>query len=242
MADQPETKPRSRSLLILLLVLIAIGVAFLFIPHKWIENLRGYFEQAGWWGGLIFVVVYVITTVLLIPASAMTLLAGGVYGFLVGLLITIVASNLGALCSFLLGRSLLRARVEEWARERQRFASVREAIGQNGFKIVLLLRLSPIFPFTILNYLLGVTSISLPRYVVANVIGMLPGTIVFVYIGVISGNLAMGQQPQTLKLASQIVGLLATIAVTFYITRLAKRALNDASLSGAENESKSHGD
>ena len=233
-------KSRPTSLWIWAGAIVVVVMAFWFLPvPKWIEMLRGFFAQAGWWGGILFVAVYVLATVLLIPASAMTLLAGGVYGFFAGLLITVLASNLGALCAFVLGRSLLRSRVEAWARDRPRFEKVREAIGKNGFKIVLLLRLSPLFPFTVLNYMLGVTSISLPRYVAANVVGMLPGTIVFVYVGVLSGDVAAGEPPSALKLGSQIVGLAATIVVTFYITRLARRALN---ATDAGNGSTTHGD
>ena len=225
-AAPPEFK-RSRIALPIVAV-VGLSLAFLFLPvAQYVQQLRAFFEQAGWWGKGVYVLAYIVATLCLIPASALTLLAGGVYGFTTGFVLTVIASNLGALCSFLLGRSVLRSRVEEWAKTAPKFASLRDAIGRSGFKIVILTRLSPLFPFTLLNYVLGLTTISTARYALATFLGMLPGTAVFVYLGALSGELAGGERPNTLKLASQIVGLVATLAATFFIARVAKRALNE---------------
>lgn len=229
---------RSRRLIVVGVAAVAITVAFFFLPmSQYVQRLRDFFEQAGAWGWGIYVLVYVLATVCLVPASALTLLAGGVYGFVIAFILTVIASNLGALSSFLLGRSVLRSRVESWAANAPKFSALREAIGRSGFKIVALTRLSPIFPYTLLNYALGLTPISTAQYALATFLGMLPGTAVFVYLGALSGELAGGDRPHALKLASQIAGLLATIAATFYIARMAKRALNEGR---ASSEGKPH--
>ena len=227
-AAAPPEAGHSRRIVLLVVTVAAISVAFLFLPMaQYVQQLRSFFEQAGWWGKAVYVFAYIVATVCLVPASALTLLAGGVYGFVTGFVLTVIASNLGALCAFLLGRSVLRTRVEAWAKSAPKFASLRDAIGRSGFKIVILTRLSPIFPFTLLNYVLGLTTVSTGRYALASFLGMLPGTAVFVYLGALSGELAGGERPHTLKLASQIVGLVATLAATFFIARVAKRALNE---------------
>jgi uncharacterized membrane protein YdjX (TVP38/TMEM64 family) len=234
--NEPAQPKRSRRVFILVGLFIAIGIAFLFLPvSHYVQQLRGYFAEAGWWGRFLYVVVYILATILLIPASALTLLAGGLYGFTTAFLLTVLASNLGANCAFLLGRGALRKRVEDWAREAPRFAALREAAGRNGFKIVALTRLSPVFPFTLLNYVLGLAPITYPQYALATFLGMLPGTALFVYIGALSGELASGERPQTLKLVSQGAGLVATIVATFYIARMAKRALNESNVAHGEH-------
>lgn len=234
--SEPARPKRSRRLFVLLGIFIAIGFAFLFLPvGRYVQELRGFFQQAGWWGMCLYVALYVVATMLLIPASTLTVLAGGVYGFTTAFLLTVVASNLGANGAFLLGRGVLRKRVEDWAHEAPRVAALREAAGRNGFKIVALTRLSPVFPFTLLNYVLGLAPISFGTYALATVLGMLPGTAVFVYIGALSGELASGERPQTIKLVSQCVGLVATIGVTIYIAGLAKRALSESNVAHGEH-------
>ena len=104
------------------------------------------------------------------------------------------------------------------------------SVGKEGLKIVLLTRLSPIFPFNLLNYAFGVTGVSVKDYIIGS-IGMIPGTVMFVYIGSLAGNLALigtDAQPTnpTLQWAIRIFGFIATVAVTIYITRIAKQALN----------------
>ena len=103
-------------------------------------------------------------------------MARGDYGEVIG-------ANLGALCSFLLARTFLRERVSNWATGNPRFASLDRAIAREGFKVVLLSRLSPVFPFTLFNYFLGLTNVGVSSYVLANLIGMLPGSFLYVYFG-----------------------------------------------------------
>src|SRR5262249_7749343 len=164
---------------------------------------------------------YVLFTGLLIPGSALTFMAGHIFGLWKGLIVVIIGANLGALCSFLLARTFLRQRVAEWAAVNPKFAMLDKAVDREGFKIILLSRLSPAFPFTLLNYLLGLTTAKTRLYVLANLIGMLPGTFLYVYLGATSQQALTGRK----GLFSAMLGLVATVAVVVMITRLARRAM-----------------
>lgn len=149
-----------------------------------------------------------------------------------GSVIVSVASTLGATVAFLVGRHLARGWISSKIEGNAKFKAIDEAIGREGWRIVGLTRLSPIFPFNLLNYAFGVTRVPLGQYVLASWVGMLPGTIMYVYLGSLAGSLATlgsggGSQERTpAQWALYAVGLLATVAVTVYVTRIARRALN----------------
>lgn len=210
--------------LVILLALV-VGVGFLFLPvREWFAQFQNVIESLGPIGPIVFALAYVVLTVLLVPGSALTLGAGAIFGLWLGALTVIVGANLAALCSFLLARTFLRARVEQWAQANPRFAALDRAIGRAGFKMVLLTRLSPVFPFTLLNYFLGLTTVRLSSYVLANLLGMLPGTFLYVYLGATARAALTGASGWFVK----AVGLLATIAVVALVTRMARRALSQA--------------
>lgn len=189
------------------------------------QNLLERIEQMGAAGPLLFIGLYVVACVLFIPGSALTLGAGAIFGVVKGSIVVSIASTLGATAAFLVGRYLARDWVARKIDRNEKFKAIDQAVAREGWKIVGLTRLSPVFPFTLLNYAYGLTRVSLRDYVLASWIGMLPGTIMYVYLGSlarlgIEANRAGGAQT-ALKLA----GLAATIAVTVYITRIARRAL-----------------
>jgi uncharacterized membrane protein YdjX (TVP38/TMEM64 family) len=216
---------------LLLGLLLALGVGFLLLPlRQWFLLAQEAIERLGVIGPLVVLLAYVVLTVLLIPGSALTLGAGTIFGFWQGLIVVLAGANLGALCSFLLARTLLRARVAQWAANNPKFAALDRAIEQNDFKMVFLARLSPVFPFTLLNYLLGLTNVRTAAYVLANLLGMLPGTFLYVYLGATARAALAGKAAGTtvLQQVLQAVGLLATIAVVVIITRAARQALAQA--------------
>jgi len=132
----------------------------------------------------------------------------------------------------------MREKVARWAEANPKFAALDRAIGQNGFKMVFLSRLSPAFPFTLLNYLLGLTTVRASSYALANLLGMLPGTFLYVYIGATAREaLAGGAADETgaLQLALKIVGLPATFAVVFIVTRAARKAMAEAEESAQQS-------
>jgi uncharacterized membrane protein YdjX (TVP38/TMEM64 family) len=224
-------KIKSMKALLIALVIVAVGVGFLFLPvRQWFLQLEGGIKSLGAIGPIVFALIYVISTVLLIPGSVLTWIAGAVFGLWLGAATVIVGANLGAFCSFLLSRSFLREKVGRWAGANPRFAALDEAIGREGFKMVLLSRLSPAFPFTLLNYFLGLTRVRTGSYMIANLVGMLPGTFLYVYLGVTAREALTGSQDALVKAA----GLLATIAVVALVTRAARKATAEIEKRGAE--------
>lgn len=223
---------KNRKAIVIALLLLLVGIGFLFLPVKaWTLLLQSWIQSLGWIGPFVFATIYVIATMLLIPGSALTLAAGAIFGLWIGAATVIVGANLGAFCSFLLAKTKLRAKVQEWAAANPKFAALDRSIGQNGFKMVTLTRLSPAFPFTLLNYLLGVTSVKTLPYVLANFVGMLPATFLYVYLGSLAGETLTGAATGgagTFQFILKIVGLLATIAVVVVVTRIARKAIAEA--------------
>jgi uncharacterized membrane protein YdjX (TVP38/TMEM64 family) len=186
---------------------------------------------AGALGVAAFGLAYALAVVAFVPGSVLTLGAGFVWGPLGGLAIVWPASVVGATGAFLLGRTLLRSRVESWVAGDARFAAVDRALGDRGFLVVILLRLSPLFPFVLLNYALGLTRVRIGTYVLASFLGMLPGTLLFTYLGSTLGSLAevlAGAPSGGATRAAWWVGLGVTLVATAVITRIATRALSDA--------------
>jgi pyruvate/2-oxoglutarate dehydrogenase complex dihydrolipoamide dehydrogenase (E3) component/uncharacterized membrane protein YdjX (TVP38/TMEM64 family) len=222
---------RVKVILVIALVL-GVGVGFLFLPiREWFAALEGYVRRLGAAGPVIVALAYVFTTVFLIPGSAITIGAGSLFGLTTGFLVVLVGANIGALCSFLLARTFLRKKVARWAEGNSKFRSLDRAIGQQGFKMVFLSRLSPAFPFTLLNYLLGLTAVRAGSYALANVLGMLPGIFLYVYIGAAAREALSGQtasEAGVLQQLLKVLGLLATIAVVVIVTRIARKAIREA--------------
>jgi uncharacterized membrane protein YdjX (TVP38/TMEM64 family) len=184
---------------------------------------------------LAFIAIYNIATVLLIPGSVLTLGSGILFGLGWGTLYVILAATLGATIAFWIGRNFARGWVSRRLEKYPKFEAIDRAVAGQGFKIVALVRLSPLFPFNLLNYAFGITQVSLKDYVLGSV-GMIPGTILYVYLGSLLGNIALigsktgAIDPQTEKIQwiTKIVGLGITIAVSAYITRVAKKALDES--------------
>jgi pyruvate/2-oxoglutarate dehydrogenase complex dihydrolipoamide dehydrogenase (E3) component/uncharacterized membrane protein YdjX (TVP38/TMEM64 family) len=222
---------RSKAVLIALL-LAALFVGFLFLPVRaWFMQFEGYVQSLGAIGPVVVVLVYVLCTVLFVPGSAITIGSGTLFGLQTGFIVVVLGANLGALCSFLLARGFLREKVASWAAASPKFRSLDQAIGKQGFKMVLLTRLSPVFPFVLLNYLLGLTAVRAGAYALANLLGMLPATFLFVYIGAAARDALGGQAGASAGFYQQIlkyVGLLATVAVVVVVTRIARKALREA--------------
>ena len=187
-------------------------------------------RDLGPWGPALFVVLYVLATVLFLPGFILTLGAGAVFGVVKGAVLVSAAATLGATAAFLLGRYLVRDEVARRLARYPRFSAIDGAVAREGWKIVLLTRLSPAFPFNLLNYAFGLTRVRLRDYVLASWIGMMPGTVMYVYVGSLAGDLAAIGQAERVRTPAEwglyAMGLLATVAVTVYVTRLARGALD----------------
>ncbi len=203
-----------------------------FDPSVLLRDSLIWIQELGAVGAIAFIGIYAIATVAFFPGSILTLGAGVVFGIWQGALYVWIGATLGATLAFLVGRYLARGWVTQKIAGNPKFRAIDQAVGREGLKIVLLTRLSPIFPFNLLNYAFGVTSVSLKDYMLGCV-GMIPGTILYVYIGSLAGSLAaIGTSNQPTNTTAQwiirIVGLVATIAVTLYITQIARKALAEA--------------
>lgn len=187
---------------------------------------------AGPLGAVLFSAAYVMATVLLLPGSLLTLGAGYAWGPLWGVLLISPVSVAAATASFWVGRTLGRRWVEERLGKDPRVAAIDRAIAEDGFRVVLLLRLSPLFPFNLLNYALALTRVRLRDYVLASALGMFPATVLFVWLGslVSDGAQLLSGVPRSgpWGAALQGLGLAATVAVVAVITRAARQALTRA--------------
>ncbi len=220
------------------LVLLLVVVAARRLPlGGFVRDLNALFARLGFAGIALFVLAYSLAAILLVPGSALTIGAGVVYGLWWGFVAVSAGSTLGAAGGFLVARYLARARVERWADANPRFAVIDRAVGREGWVIVLLTRLSPVFPYTLLNYLYGLTRVPFGSYILASWLGMMPGTLLYVYLGFAGRALAQAAAGQAKRAPAEYalwtVGLLATIAVTLYVTRLARRALRSRDDLGA---------
>ncbi|HNC99519.1 MAG TPA: TVP38/TMEM64 family protein [Myxococcota bacterium] len=209
---------------ILGLGILLVGVRFLNIS-EWLKQALAWVSELGVWGVVAFVGLYVAAAVLLIPGSILTLGAGAVFGVAWGCVYVSVASTLGATCAFLVGRYFARAAIARRIEGNPRFSALDRAVAAEGWKIVGLARLSPIFPFTLLNYAFGLTQVRLSHYVLASWIGMMPGTVLYVYLGSLAGAAAGTRNRTPGEWVLYGVGLLATVAVAVQVTRIARRAL-----------------
>ena len=180
---------------------------------------------------IAFVAIYILACVLFIPGSILTIGAGVIFGVVWGSIYVSIASTAGASAAFLVGRYFARDAVARRIEGNARFKSIDDAVAREGWKIVLLTRLSPVFPFNLLNYAYGLTRVRLGEYVLASWIGMMPATVMFVYLGSLSSDLARAAAgsgaPNSARWALNIVGFAATVAIAVYATRIGARALKE---------------
>ncbi len=226
------TQTRSRQIVLAIVMITVLVAASILLPlRQWVAAFLSWVRGLGTAGAVLYAMVYAGGTVLLIPGTALTAGAGLLYGTLVGTLIVSPASVSGATAAFLIGRYFARDWVESRLRDHQKFAAVDRAIANNGFKVVLLLRLQPVFlPFAVLNYALGLTRVRLRDYILGSWLGMLPATILYVYLGSAVhsvSDLVQGRLPGA-GLAKDLLfwgGLVALMLLVFLFGRMAKRAL-----------------
>ena len=233
-ADSQTTPSRSGTAIKALMAATVVGG--ILVAAKYF-NLQEVLRQALSWisglgaaGLLIFIALYIMACILLLPGSILTLGAGVVFGVVQGSIAVSIGATLGATSAFLVGRYMARNWVAKRIAGNQKFNAVDEAVGKEGWKIVLLTRLSPVFPFNLLNYAYGLTKVSLRHYFFASWIGMMPGTVMYVYLGSLAGDLASlgagGHSRTTAEWVLYGVGLLATVVVTVFVTRVAQKALS----------------
>ena len=225
--------PRSRGGWLVVVALVAL-VAVAAVTggdgaRAYLAGFAGWVAAFGPWAPVVFITGYVVATVALFPASLLTLAAGALFGVGRGMAFVFIGATLGATAAFLVARYVARAAVARRLAGHPRLAAIDSAMATSGRRVVLLLRLSPLVPFTLLNYALGLTQVRLLDFVMASV-GMLPGTLLYVYYGKLAGDvaaLATGATPPrgAAHYAVLALGLVATVVATTIVTRAAQRAL-----------------
>ena len=228
--------PQGRSIPVARIALIVVGLAALVLlgrqAGRYIPQFAQWVNGLGVWGPMVFIIGYAVAAVAFVPGSLLTLAAGAIFGLAQGVVYVFIAAVLGSSAAFLVSRYVARAAIERRIANNPRFAAIDRAVGAQGRKIVFLLRLSPVFPFNLLNYGLGLTQVRFSDYVIASV-GMLPGTLLYVYYGKLAGDVAAlagcaAPEKGPGYYAVLILGLVATIVVTTLVTRTARRALKEA--------------
>lgn len=234
--DAPRRR-RWRRWLLPVLAVVLVGAA-IFFAHRWLpvrDYLQAFLEWTDgleMWGPAVVVGVYVVACILFLPGSVITMGAGLVFGLGLGFVTVSVGSTLGACAAFLVGRTVGRRWVADKIRGREKFEAIDEAVAREGFKVVMLIRLSPIFPFNLQNYAFGLTRVKFWKYALASWIGMMPGTVMYVYLGSTARSLAEIAAGDVEKSSAQRVffwvGLAVTVGVVALVTRTARRAVRRA--------------
>jgi len=220
---------RVRLALALLILAVVLGVAL-------VPDLRGLergwlvaWSELGAFAPLLLVLLYCAGTTLLLPVFWLDLAAGAHFGFLWGVLWVQLAAGVASIGAFFVGRHAFRGPIEGLARRHRRFAALEEAVATDGWRLVLLTRLSPVLPFAILGVFYGATRIRFRPYLLASFVGMLPGTVLYVYAGDMAGDLsgAPGHPDKApFRWWFEAGGLVATVVLVVYVTQRAQRALS----------------
>ena len=222
---------RARTGLKLAAVLLVIAGLFILgrFAGPYVETFKEWVRRLGPLAPTVFILGYIVATVAFLPGAILTAAAGAIFGLLWGTVYVFIGATIGACLAFLVARYFARGWVEKQVQGKPRFEAIDRAVGREGGKIVALLRLTPVVPFNLLNYALGLTKVRFWPYAFA-CFAMLPGTFLYVYLGYIAEQAASGAaagEATLWKWVLRIVGLLATIAVTVLVTRRAKRALDE---------------
>jgi uncharacterized membrane protein YdjX (TVP38/TMEM64 family) len=208
---------------------VALFVAWrLLSVDEWVLGLEHKVARMGVLGGVVFALIYVAAAMLFVPGSVLTIAAGVVFGLGWGTLVVSVASTATAAAAFLIARYVARARVEELARRHEKFGAIDRAIREKGWKVVALLRLSPVVPFSLSNYLYGLTAVGFWPYLLASWVAMLPGTVLYVSLGAAgraAAGAGKGEGRSPWEWALLAAGLVATVVVTVLLSRAARREL-----------------
>jgi uncharacterized membrane protein YdjX (TVP38/TMEM64 family) len=229
----PMKRSRWLKIVALIAVLGGVGALLYLVPLKTpLLRFLEWSQSLGMWAPVVIGLIYLPAAVLFLPGSVLTIGAGLVCGLLPGTIAVSLGATSGASLAFIVGRTIARKWVESKVAANPKFQAIDRAVGSGGFKIVLLTRLSPVFPFNLLNYAYGLSRVRFRDYLIGSWLGMLPGTVMYVYIGSTLKSLAelasgkvQGGAPQKVLFGA---GLVATILVALYITHLARKELRKA--------------
>lgn len=217
--------------------LLLAGVAtWIFFPvESWLHRVYGWFAVKGAAGATVFLLIYIVAVILLVPGTLLALSAALIYGFW-ALPLVLGGATIGASFAFLIARYLAYGQVASFIASHRRLRAVMGAVNEGGWQIVGLARLSPLIPFNLQNYFFGLTCIPFWHYAAATLVGIIPSTVVNVYLGTLGGIALSDSERYTVRGSVFAVGLVATIAVTWLITRKANEKLAAAGVTKPNGE------
>jgi len=221
------SKARLFKIGLVIVAIAAIGIALHELPvAQWLTAFRAWVSGLGFAGYVLYALVYAACVVLFIPASILTLGAGATFGVIKGTIVVVIGATLGATGAFIVARTIARKRVEAMAAKDRRFRALDKAISTEGAKIVLLVRLAVVFPFTYSNYVFGLTGVRVLPYALATFVGIIPGSIAFVYIGAAAAAATAG----TVKIVVYVVGAVLALIASAFVARIAVKAIHRAGI------------
>jgi len=221
------SKARIFKIGLIVVALAAIVVLFRVLPvAQWLNAFRAWVSELGFAGYVLYALVYAACGGLFIPASILTLGAGATFGVIKGTIVVVIGATLGATLAFIVARTVARKRVEAMAAKDKRFRALDRAISSEGAKIVLLVRLAVVFPFTYSNYVFGLTGLRVLPYALATLVGIIPGSIAFVYIGAAAAAATAG----TVKIVVYVAGAVLALIASAFVARIAVKAIHRAGI------------
>ncbi|MDT8370358.1 MAG: TVP38/TMEM64 family protein, partial [Longimicrobiales bacterium] len=234
MTESQTNESRSGSRARTVILAVAGLALLLFLGRRGASFVPGILDAIrglGPWAWAAYIALYVVAAVAWIPGSLLTLASGAIFGLWGGTLLTLIGATLGATAAFVVARYVARSAIERRLGHNPKLAAIDRALARQGPKLVFLIRLSPAFPFNVLNYAMGLTGVRLWSYVWTTFLGILPGTFMYVYAGYAAGQIATAAEagPRGPAYWALIgVGGVATVAVTVLVTRIARRAVEEA--------------
>jgi uncharacterized membrane protein YdjX (TVP38/TMEM64 family) len=227
----PDKSNPAKKIALLVGGLLLLFIAFRFLPvEAWLKDFNEWIAGLGTVGVIVFIVAYAVAALLMLPGGILTIGAGLIFGLGWGFFAVSIGSTIGASLAFLLGRSVARDKIRALTEDKPKFRQIDRAIGERGARLIFLLRLSPVVPFNLSNYFYGLTAVKFWPYVLASWIGMMPGTIAYVYFGTLGRAAAQsaadaGPERGPLEWTLLTVGLVATFAVTIWVSKIARDAI-----------------
>lgn len=229
LSDGASREVKSRLLKLGLVCLVGLGI-FLAHRYEFLQKILEGIKSLGPAAPGVFAAVYALACVLFVPSFVFSFSGGVLFGFWQGGFLSLIGNTLGSLSAFLIGRYLVREWVEEKFTHNPEFQKLSRAIKKKGWKVILLARFSPIFPFLIGNYAFGATRVHLRHYGIATFIGSMPSVFVCSYLGFLTGDAARAvssshaRTPQEWALLG--FGLAATLFLAWYLRRIAEQEQN----------------
>lgn len=216
-----------KTILRLTLLAMILTAAYFLNRSGFLQKTLGWIEGRGAWGPAIFVLVYTLSCIFFVPSFIFTFSGGVLFGIGKGLLLSLAGTGAGSLAAFLIGRYLAREPVEKMIARNPEFQKLAAALRKKGWKVILLARFSPLFPFLIGNYAFGLTPIRASHYLIASVLGTIPSALVYTYLGFITGGFASFAREGRTRTGSEwlllIFGLAATLGLAWYLRKFAEK-------------------